>query len=261
MMCYNVENNFNNRWGDKMKEPYYMAYEKRYQTVFSAGAKCWGHTPNDDVLYNTLKTWVEENNLKGKSIIEFACGEGACGVILSELGCVYYGVDVSPTAIMKSKKLLENYPNATVEVLDMVKDKINRKFDAAIDCMGLHMLITDDDRKNYLANAYNSLKENAPMLFFRESYRESGTYCGVVNSADEWAKITGDDYNTPQLRQVQNAKDGSVVEVYVPLVPARAKDKNGYTEEFENIGFKIEKFVCMEDSTAIPYSASIYVRK
>ena len=58
MMCYNVETNFNNRWGDKMKEPYYMAYEKRYQTVFSAGAKCWGHTPNDDVLYNTLKTWV-----------------------------------------------------------------------------------------------------------------------------------------------------------------------------------------------------------
>ena len=162
---------------------------------------------------------------------------------------------------MKSRKLLENYPNATVEVLDMVKDKIDRKFDAAIDCMGLHMLITDNDRKSYLENAYNSLKENAPMLFFRESYRESGTYLGVVNSADEWVKITGDDYNTPQLRQVQNSKDGSVVEVYIPLVPARAKDKNGYTEEFENIGFKVEKFVCMEDSTAIPYSASIFVRK
>ena len=244
-----------------MNEPYYMAYEKRYQTVFSAGAECWGHSPNDDVLYNTLKTWVEENDLKGKSIIEFACGEGACGVILSELGCVYYGVDISPTAIMKSKKLLENYPNATVEVLDMVKDKIDRKFDAALDCMGLHMLITDNDRKTYLENAYNSLKENAPMLFFRESYRKSGTYSGVVNSAEEWAKITGDDYSTPRLRQVPNSKDGSVVEVYVPLVPARAKDKNGYTEEFENIGFKVEKFVCMEDSTAIPYSASIFVRK
>ena len=114
MMCYNVETNFNNRRGDKMKEPYYMAYEKRYQTVFSAGAECWGHSPNDDVLYNTLKTWVEENDLKGKSIIEFACGEGACGVLLSDLGCVYYGVDISPTAIMKSKKLLENYPNSTV---------------------------------------------------------------------------------------------------------------------------------------------------
>jgi hypothetical protein len=43
-----------------MKEPYYMAYEKRYQAVFSAGAKRWGHSPDDDVLYNTLKSWVEK---------------------------------------------------------------------------------------------------------------------------------------------------------------------------------------------------------
>ena len=244
-----------------MNEPYYKAYEKRYQAAFSAGAERWGHSPDDEVLYNTLKSWVEENNLQGKRIIEYACGEGACGVILSELGCIYHGVDISPSAIEKTKKLLEKYPNATVEVLDMVKESVKEKYDAALDCMGFHMLVTDNDRYLYLKNAYNSLKENSPMLFFRESYRESGTYCGVVNSANEWAKITGDDYNTPQLRQVQNAKDGSVVDVYVPLVPARAKDKNGYTEEFENIGFKIEKFVCMEDSTAIPYSASIYVRK
>lgn len=88
---------------DKMKKPYYMAYEKRYQAVFSAGAERWGHSPNDDVLYNTLKSWVEENDLKGKSIIEYACGEGACGVILSELGCNYHGVDISPSAIEKQK--------------------------------------------------------------------------------------------------------------------------------------------------------------
>ena len=32
----------------------YVAYEKRYQAVFSAGAERWGHSPNDDALYNTL---------------------------------------------------------------------------------------------------------------------------------------------------------------------------------------------------------------
>lgn len=62
----------------------------------------WGHSPDDEILYNTLKTWVEENGLKGKKIIEYACGEGACGVILSELGCIYHGVDISPFAIEKS---------------------------------------------------------------------------------------------------------------------------------------------------------------
>ena len=67
-----------------MKEPYYMAYEKRYQAVFSAGAKRQGHSPDDGVLYNTLKSWVEENHLQGKTIVEYACGEGACGEDFSE---------------------------------------------------------------------------------------------------------------------------------------------------------------------------------
>ncbi len=244
-----------------MKEPYYTAYEKRYQAVFSAGVERWGHSPDDDVLYNTLKSWVEENNLREKRIIEYACGEGACGVILSELGCIYHGVDISPSAIEKSKKMLEKYPNATVEVLDMVKQSVKEKYDAALDCMGFHMLITDNDRNCYLNNAYNSLKENSPMLFFRESYRRDGTYQGIVNTVDEWAKITGEDYYTPQLRQVRNADNGSMMEVFVPLLPARAKDKNQYVDELNKVGFYIEKFVEMNVSTAIPHSASIYVRK
>ena len=70
-----------------MYEPYHKAYEKRYQVVYAAGAKRWGHSPDDEVLHKTLKSWVEENNLQGKTMIEYACGEGSCGVILSELGC------------------------------------------------------------------------------------------------------------------------------------------------------------------------------
>ena len=244
-----------------MSEPYYKAYEKRYQAVFAAGAERWGHSPDNEVLYNTLKSWVEENHLQGKSIIEYACGEGACGVILSELGCVYHGVDISPSAIEKSKKLLQAYPNATVEVLDMVKETVHEKYDAALDCMGLHMLVTDNDRYLYLKNAYNSLKENSPMLFFRESYRRDGVYRGAVDSVEEWAHITGEDYKTLQARQVKSSCDGGVVEVLIPLLPARAKDQNGYIEEFEAVGFDVEKLIEMEASTAIPHSASIYVRK
>lgn len=244
-----------------MKESYYLAYEKRYQAAFAAGAERWGHSPDDEVLFHTLKTWVEENNLQGKSIIEYACGEGACGVILSELGCRYHGVDISPSAVKKAKKLLEKYPNATVEVRDMVLESVNEKFDAAIDCMGFHMLITDHDRHLYLKNAYNALKENSPMLFFRESYRKAGTYHGDVRSIEEWEQITGDDYHTPQLRRVKNADEGRDVEVWIPLIPARAKNKSQYIEEFRNAGFQTESFVEMDASINIVSSASIYVRK
>lgn len=143
----------------------------------------------------------------------------------------------------------------------MVKERVIEKYDAALDCMGLHMLITDNDRKSYLQNAYSTLNTGAPMLLFRESYRKDGVHHGVINSIEEWAQITGDDYNTPQLRQVRNAGDGRNVEVFVPLCPARAKDKNGYIEELEGVGFDVEKFVEMDVSTAIAYSASIYIRK
>lgn len=244
-----------------MNEPYYMAYEKRYQAVFSAGAERWGHSPDDEVLYNTLKSWVEENDLQGKSIVEYACGEGACGVILSELGCIYHGVDISQSAVEKSSELLRNYPNATVELLDMVKERVNGKFDAALDCMGFHMLITDSDRELYLNNVYHSLKENAPMLFFRESYRRDETYPDAVNTFDEWAAITGEDYQTPQLRQIRIGEHGDLKEIYIPLLPARAKNKDQYIAEFEKAGFAMDLFVEMEASTAIPYSATMYLRK
>ena len=244
-----------------MKEPYYLAYEKRYQAVFSAGVERWGHSPDDETLYQTLKSWVEENHLQGKSVIEYACGEGASGVILSELGCIYHGVDISPSAIEKSKKTLKKYPNATVEVLDMVKESVKETFDAALDCMGFHMLITDHDRNLYLKNAYHALKENSPMLFFRESYLQNGAYHGVVHSLEEWEQITGEDYRTPQLRQVKNTDEDRMVEVMIPLLPARAKDRNQYIEEFESAGFYVEKFEEMDASTNIIQSASIFVRK
>jgi hypothetical protein len=56
-----------------MNKPYYLAYEERYQRVFSAGGERWGHAPDDEVLVATLDKWVNDNNLAGKNIIEFAC--------------------------------------------------------------------------------------------------------------------------------------------------------------------------------------------
>ena len=51
------------------------------------------------------------------------------------------------------------------------------------------------------------------------------------------------------------------MEVLVPLLPARAKDKKQYIDEFNKIGFNMEKFIEMNVSNAIHYSASIYARK
>ena len=243
------------------KNPYYLAYEKRYQAVFAAGGERWGHAPDDKELVDTLTKWVEDNHLRGKRILEFACGEGAGGVILSSLGCSYHGVDISRTAVEKATDALRMYPNATVSRLDMVQDVVPGQYDAALDCMGFHMLVTDGDRAAYLKNAFQALKDGAPMLFYKESYRRNPAevYKGAVRSFDDWKKIANTDYTTPSLRKT---KMGSgEVEVRIPLVPARANDRDGYLKEMEQAGFTVEQFREMDISEAIQYSASIYARK
>ena len=101
------------------------------------------------------------------------------------------------------------------------------------------------------------------MLFFRESYRNDGNnesvYKGVVRTYDEWKRISGSDYDTPSCRSV-NTEKGDIT-VMIPLVPARANDRDGYISEMRAAGFSVERFVEMDESGAIQYSASIYVIK
>ncbi len=239
-----------------MKKPYYLAYEDRYQKVYAAGVEYWGHSSDDEILCATLEKWVEENNLGGKKIIDFACGEGACGMILSKLGCLYHGVDIAPSAVKKAKERLYQFPDAKVCLLDMVKESAPDCYDAALDCMGLHMLVADGERAAYLKNAFGCLKSGAPMLFFRQCHGEDA-FDGAVRSYKHWEEICGSDYKTPSLRR----EDKSGKEVLIPLVPARAKSKEGYIKELQNAGFIVEKFIKMETNSANPYSASIFVRK
>ena len=152
-------------------EPYYTAYENRYRKVFATSTDCWGHSPDDEILVASLTKWVDEHGLRGKRIIEYACGEGSCGIILSKLGCIYHGVDIAPSAIERAALAVAGFPTASVSRLDMVSERVQGQFDAALDVMGFHMLVTDSDRAKYLNNVYASLRDGASALFFRESYR------------------------------------------------------------------------------------------
>lgn len=191
-------------------------------------------------------------------MIDFACGEGAGGIILSELGCTYHGVDVAPSAIERAKRSLKDYPGATVSILDMVNGPITGIYDAAVDIMGLHMLIVDQDRENYLHNAFNCLKENAPMLFFWQSYGMDARE-DKVESMAQWLSITGADYVTPKIKTV--SQNGLDIEVNLPYVPGRARTKEGYAREMKDAGFVVENMVDMEANSQNPHSISLFVRK
>jgi len=240
-------------------KPYYLAYENRYKIVHEAGGDGWGHNANDKELTAVLTNWVNENNLQGKKIIEFACGEGACGVILSKLGVIYHGVDIAPSAIEKSKNALKDYPQATVSLFDMVNENMDGVYDAALDVSGFHMLVLDSHRIKYLKNAYSCLRSNAPMLFINQMYNQS-IYDGKVESFEQWLEVSGNDYETLNKRYVQS--NGKDIEVYIPNVPGRGNTENGYKSEMITAGFTIDKLIeHLLYGVQQPNFASIYVHK
>lgn len=241
------------------EKTYYLGYEDRYQRVFAAGGDCWGHAPTDEGLVQILTEWVEAQGLRGKRVVEFACGEGASGVILSRLGCVYHGVDVAPTAVAKAREALEGFPQARVSRLDMVTEEVpDGPYDAALDVMGFHMLVTDGDRLAYLRHALAALHPGAPMLFYRECYRHD-IFDGPVPSLDAFLARFGGDYVTLGKRQALRGTD--TVEVEMPLLPARAHTEAGYRQEMHAAGFTVDAFRVETDNVQCPSSASLWVRR
>jgi len=241
-----------------MDTQYYEAYEGRYQAVQSVSRDLfWGHSPEDEELKKYLSVWVSQHDLSGKRIVEFCCGEGGSGAVLASLGCVYQGYDIAPSAIEKAKNTLKNFPDAKVEVRNLVTEALNdNAFDAALDVMGFHMLVVDSDRKDYLANMYRALKPGAPAFFFHQLYRRE-IYRGPVETFEDWKKISGSDYATPEKREIGDT--GRTV--MIPLVPGRARMKDDYIEELQAAGFIVDDFMEMGDNRKAPFSCSFHVHK
>ena len=241
-----------------MDKQYYEAYEGRYQAVQSVSKDLfWGHSPEDEELIAHLSEWVKTHALAGRKIVEFCCGEGGSGAVLASLGCLYQGYDIAPSAIEKAKDTLKNCPDAQAEVRNLVTETLpENTFDAALDVMGFHMLVVDSDRKAYLANMFRTLKPGAHAFFFHQLYRRE-IYRGPVETFEDWKKISGSDYSTPEEREI--GETGKTV--LIPLVPGRARNKEDYVAELEESGFIVDEFMEMGENHKAPWSCSFHVHK
>lgn len=237
-------------------EQYYARYEQRYRTVHAAGGS-WGFQPKDARLTKVLTQWVREHHLEGKRVIEFACGEGAAGEILADLECVYHGVDLAPSAVERASALLKDHPNAAVSRLDMVKEPLPSIYDAALDVMGFHILITDADRRAYLKNVCHCLLPGAPVLFYLQAYRPDA-YEGAVDSYAQWTDLVGIDYETAEPRMAETSS--GPVEVQLPRIAGRSRTEQGYRKELQEAGFVVDWFK-PEFEGDNPYRASIGAHK
>ena len=202
---------------------------------------------------------MNENKLFGKHIVEFACGEGGAAAILCGLGCIYTGADCAPSALGRTAETIAGYPDATLLRLDLTRERLEGVFDAALDIMGLHMLVTDSDRAAYLANMRACRLPGVPALFLFENYREN-FYSGDVKTLDDWINITGEsDYTTPRPRTVKSG--GKDITVEIPFLPSRPKTRDGYIEELERAGFAVVRFEVCKENPYCSFAAHIYARR
>jgi cyclopropane fatty-acyl-phospholipid synthase-like methyltransferase len=223
-----------------INEPYYLAYDKRYKSVYEQGADRYGLPDEEEKVRAIVRQYVVRFHLEGQKVVEFGCGEGISGLEFAKLGCTYTGYDVSSAAIEKASTLLSSYPDAGVFARDAVLDDFPKKaFDAGIDISCLHILVTDADRRKYLKNVSNCLKHGAPMYFVHAIYRNDA-YEGKVTDYEQWLKIFEHDVVVPRPRKAQ--KNGKEIPVKLSLIPYRPRTEHAYRAELEMAGFYCLEF-------------------
>jgi len=138
---------------------YYEAYDDRYRQVHKESLIWFSKEPSPIVKDIILKYGISDND----SILEIGCGEGRDAKYLIEQGYNVLATDVSEEAIsyckQKAQEKAENF-----QVLDCIKERLEKKFDFIYAIAVIHMLVLDEDRNAFYQFIYEQLKENGLAL-------------------------------------------------------------------------------------------------
>lgn len=222
---------------------YYHTYEDRYASVYSHGAEYWTADPEEirdtaAKLQDFLDRWAL---LPGQvRVVEFGCGEGHLAQYLIERSYDYRGVDLSPSALAKARQRVadlevkgDTFILGDITGLPVADDGA---FDVVVDNFCLHMLVTDDDRRRYLATVRRVLRADG-MAFFHENHT-ARPMCGPVATFEDFVSRGG---FTPGLSDERTVYvDGAQRAIRLVRVPFRGQDEVGYRQELEEAGLAVQ---------------------
>lgn len=114
----------------------------------------WGKYPNEELVRFIGRNFfnIPEEERKNIKILEVGCGQGANLWFLAKEGFDVYGIDISPSAIEKTEKYLNETYNvrANLKVADARELPYeNEFFDIIIDCAAIQHLPFKDHEKVY----------------------------------------------------------------------------------------------------------------
>ena len=169
--------------------------------------RAWGKYPNEELVRfigrNFFKIPREERrNLK---ILEVGCGQGANLWFLAKEGFDVYGIDISPSAIRKTEKYLNEYNlKANLKVADARELPYeNEFFDIVIDCATVQHLLFKDHEKVYVE--------------INRVLKSAGYFWSLHIAKGSWGYGTGNliDYET-----FDNLSEGPLADVGITCMPS-----------------------------------------
>lgn len=142
-----------------MEEKYYKAYDERYKTIHNTLNKQWA---GDQPSY-VLKAWLTKLKANSNSsILEIGCGEGQNALYLLDNNFNVYASDVSPQAIKWCKSKTDKKDNFFV--LDILDNNHKTCYDFIYSISTLHMLVPDEDRRQFFNFIYNHLNSGGKAI-------------------------------------------------------------------------------------------------
>ena len=125
------------------KKKYYEAYDVRFRQVHDAHLQWFADTPTPIVEEVLNRFGIE----KTSSVLEIGCGEGRDAAHLLKAGFPVLATDVSAEAVRYCREKYGYFE--AFQVLDCLKDQLNKKFDCIYAVAVLHMLVIPEDRDGF----------------------------------------------------------------------------------------------------------------
>ena len=138
---------------------YYEAYEERYKTIHEKGFS-WAGDEKTPIVFDVIRRYSLSTQAP---ILEIGCGEGRDARAVLDEGYNLLATDISPEAI---SYCTGRYPQHSerFEVLDCLKGDCKGVFDMIYAVAVIHMLVEDEDRKNFYSFIRGHLSKDGVAL-------------------------------------------------------------------------------------------------
>lgn len=202
-----------------MEKKYYEAYENRYKQVHEKNLS-WFSSDASRIVIDTIKKYY-----KGKSpkILDVGCGEGRDILFLLDEGYDVIGIDISTEAINYCKNKAKKEDKHRFQVVDVCTQNMPERFDFIYSVATLHMLLKDEDRKNYLAFIFHHLLQNG---------------YGLILTMGDGIEETQSNAETA-FKNVKRTHSETGIELEVAATSCRKVCFATFEKELINAGFKI----------------------